>query len=78
MATEPVRIYGSGPARDEGGDFHYEEKQTPTWVTRAQKKCTGCHDNFYNGRANCTGNHWCFSLKRAAKHRGSGKPSCYH
>ncbi len=78
MAKELVRIHGSGPGRDEGGTFRVEERPTPAWVTQAQKKCAGCHDNFYNHRANCTGNHWCFSLERAKSHRGKGRPSCFH
>lgn len=75
-----IRIYGSGQARDEGGNYHVEEVTTPAWVTKAWAKglCAGCHDNFYNHRGNCTGNHWCFSLATVKSHGGKGKPSCYH
>jgi len=71
-----VRVYGEGPRKDEGGSHHIEERTTPAWVIAAWRKCRGCHQDFYNGRANCTGNHWCFMLK-ASFARLKGKPSCY-
>ena len=72
-----VRIYGAGPYEDEGGKYHFEEKQVPYWVKYSQKHCGGCHADFYNGRDNCTGNSWCFSLQKAYSNRKT-KPKCYH
>ena len=77
MSAEHVRVYGSGPNRDEGGQFHYVEKQVPSWVRPAQRHCRGCHDNFYNGRANCTGDSWCFMLQKSYARRKT-RPPCHH
>lgn len=72
-----VRVYGEGPYKDEGGNYHLKEKPQPSWVQPAQKHCGGCHDNFYNGRGNCTGNSWCFSLKKSYANRKT-RPGCHH
>ena len=72
-----VKVYGEGEYQDEGGRFHYETKTEPAWVSSAQKHCSGCRDNFYNGRANCTGNSWCFSLAKSYARRKT-RPNCYH
>lgn len=73
-----MKIYGSGPYEDKGGKYHFEERKVPYWVRYAQKHCSGCHDNFYNdGITNCTGNSWCFSLKKSYANRKT-RPSCYH
>ena len=72
-----TKIYGHGDYQDEGGCFRYEERPQHSWVRAAQQLCTGCHDNFYNNRANCTGNSWCFSLKKSYGKRKT-RPRCYH
>ncbi len=72
-----VRVYGSGTCHDEGGDFHLEEREIPAWVKAARKICRGCHDDFYNYRANCTGDAWCFSLQKSFGKRKT-RPRCYH
>lgn len=77
MADKSIRVYGSGPLRDEGGAYHIEHRPQPAWVSAAQRHCAGCHDDFYNGRANCTGNAWCLSLKRRYARRKT-RPPCYH
>lgn len=78
MATEPVRVHCSdGPNRDEGGNFRVEERKAPSWVGPAMQHCGGCHDNFYNGRSNCTGNSWCWSLDKKYARRKT-RPPCYH
>ena len=72
-----ARVYGSGPNKDEGGKFHFKEVDEPAWVRPAQKHCCGCHDDFYNHRANCTGNSWCFMLKPDYA-KSKTRPSCFH
>ena len=71
-----VRVYGEGPYVDEGGRYRMEDRPVNTWVRSAQKHCSGCRDNFYNGRANIGGNH-CFSLKKSYAKRKT-RPKCYH
>lgn len=71
-----VKVYGQGDYKDEGGHYHFEERSEPFWVELAQKWCSGCYNNFYNGRANCTGDAWCFSLKKTYVKRKT-RPSCY-
>ena len=64
--------------RDEGRFFRYKEiDPTPPKILRRMARCAGCHDNFYNHRANCTENH-CWSLKSDNNFRGRGAPKCYH
>ena len=53
------------------------KKVEPAWIRNARQKCTGCHDDFYNGRMNCTGNAWCMMLKPHYV-KLKGKPNCYH
>jgi len=77
MAEEPVRIYGEGPNRDEGGNHTVETREVPTWYAKARQVCVGCHDNFYNGRANCTGKSYCFSLQAKFARRKT-RPGCWH
>ena len=72
-----VKVYGDGPYKDEGGSYRLEVKAIPSWVTQARRICAGCHDDFYNYRANCTGNSWCFSLKPSFAKRKT-RPPCYH
>lgn len=72
-----IRVYGEGSYRDEGGVFRYEERPVPSWVKEARQICSGCHDDFYNYRANCTGDSWCFSLQKKYKGRKT-KPPCFH
>lgn len=71
-----TRVYGEGPLSDEGGRYRLVDRSTPSWVAGAQKHCMGCHNNFYNGRANCTGDNWCFSLRKAYAKRKT-RPRCY-
>lgn len=71
-----VKVYGSGDYQDEGGRFHYEERKVEAWIGPAQKHCSGCRNNFYNGRANMGGSH-CWSLKKSYAKRKT-RPSCYH
>lgn len=72
-----VRVYGSGEYHDEGGRYHIEERPVPSWVRESRRICGGCHDDFYNYRANCDGNSWCFSLKKSYAKRKT-RPACYH
>ena len=51
--------------------------KTPAWVSTVQQKCRGCHDDFYNGRANCNGKNYCMCME-AKYARWKGKPPCYH
>ena len=76
MPKAEVRMYGSGPRRDEGGQHHVETMEIPAWVRQAQKHCGGCHSNFYNGRMNCTGKPWCFSLQKSYARRKT-RPPCF-
>ena len=73
-----IHVYKSdGQYRDEGGNFDYETIEIPKWVEKARQHCMGCHDNFYNFRANCGNMSWCFSLKKEFA-RLKKKPKCYH
>lgn len=75
---EHVRVYShEGTNRDEGGNFKVVKKEIPPWVKKARKHCGGCHDNFYNGMVSCTGDSWCWSLKKSYANRKS-RPSCFH
>jgi len=63
---------------DEGGFFRMKEvESTPPQIKRRMRRCGGCHDDFYNYRANCTGNH-CWSLTHDENFRGKGRPKCFH
>lgn len=74
---EAVRVYGSGTGHDEGGAYHMQTAHVPSWVKPARKHCRGCRNDFYNGRANCTGKSWCFMLKTKFARRKT-RPPCYH
>ncbi len=75
---EQVRQHGrTGQFKDEGGPLDYIKVDVPLWVHKAQGWCGGCHDDFYNGRMNCTGKPWCFSLKESYVKR-KARPPCYH
>jgi len=77
MPRTAIRVYGDGPHRDEGGSHSTREVEIPPWVREAQRHCSGCRDDFYNGRMNCTGNPWCFSLQKSYARRKT-RPPCYH
>ncbi len=72
-----VRVYGTGEYQDEGGKYHIVTRKVPAWVKNARRVCAGCHDNFYNGRANCDGNSHCWSLKPEYARRKT-RPPCFH
>lgn len=72
-----IRVYGEGEQRDEGGKFKMVKATIPAWVTKARRHCAGCHDDFYNGRGNCTGKSWCWSMKQSYAKRKT-RPPCYH
>lgn len=86
METMKIREYISSEeaesrgcdGKDEGG--YYRMVPVPVISDKLRKRmrrCAGCHDDFYNNRANCCGN-TCWSLKRDDNFRGRGKPACYH
>lgn len=63
---------------DEGGPYRLVEvEEIPKKLKSRMARCAGCHDDFYNHRANCCGNH-CWSLKKDEYFRGRGRPKCYH
>lgn len=76
-----VREYcreGEHDGRDDGGFYRMVEK--PDLSIKLQQRmlrCRGCHDDFYNRRANCSGNH-CWSLTRDENFDGRGRPKCWH
>jgi hypothetical protein len=76
-----VRVYceeNEAEGQDEGGSFRMKEvPDLPKKLKRRLPRCIGCRNNFYNGRANVSGNH-CWSLERGAFFRGRGKPKCWH
>lgn len=78
MSEQAIRNHHpEGAHRDEGGPFDVVKAQVPSWVSVARKHCAGCHDNFYNGRQNCTGKSWCWSLKKSHATRKT-RPLCHH
>lgn len=69
---------GEVAGRDEGGPYRLiEVEPLPPKLVRRMKRCGGCHDDFYNHRQNCGGNH-CFSLSNDENFRGRGRPRCFH
>jgi len=77
-----VREYGCKPEESDGCDVggHYRLVEAPSIPAKLQKRlkrCSGCHSNFYNGRANVTGN-MCFSLATDENFRRRGTPKCFH
>lgn len=83
MGTITIRNYISGDATDfdgtdEGGKFKLiEVEQAPKNLKRRMERCGGCRNEFYNNRANTTGNH-CWSLTDADSFRGRGLPKCHN
>jgi hypothetical protein len=76
-----VRAYceeNEAVGRDEGGFFRYIEAPdlAPKLATR-MVNCAGCHDDFYNRRANITATH-CWSLTRDSNFIDKRRPVCYH
>jgi len=80
--SDTIRVYQSDAAGsdgyDEGGNFRLETATIPATLKRRMARCYGCHDSFYNGRANCGGRNWCWSLEHAEYFRKRGRPTCYH
>ena len=78
-----VRMHTSGDdpdavGHDEGGAYKWKEvPELPAKLKRHMVRCAGCHDDFYNGKANCGGNH-CWSLDRDENFMGKGRPKCFH
>lgn len=63
---------------DEGGPYRWKEvADISRQLQERMRRCVGCHDDFYNRRANCAGNH-CWSLNRDENFEGRGRPTCYH
>lgn len=84
MMVEKVRSYVGLDAtdfdgQDEGGKYKVVPvAEPPAKIARRIKRCGGCHDSFYNGRMNCTGQSWCWSLKDDENFRKRGTPRCWH
>lgn len=80
-STRLVKVYcqeKEAVGRDEGGWYRY--KEVPELTARLQnrmKRCSGCHDDFYNYRANGGVDH-CMFLAQDPHFRRKGNPSCYH
>jgi len=64
-------------SKDAGGYFRFIDVPdlTPELKNR-MRRCTGCHQNFYNHRQNVDGN-CCWSLKSNANFERKGRPACY-
>ena len=77
METIAVRSYGAGTNVDEGGKYETKQAPVPSWFRAARQHCSGCHDDFYNARMNCTGAAHCFSMKPSFAKRKT-RPPCFH
>jgi hypothetical protein len=75
-----VRVYceeTNAVGRDEGGWYRIEERpDVPTKLKRRMSRCAGCRNDFYNYRANITGN-TCWSLDSDDNFRRRGVPLCH-
>ncbi len=65
--------------RDDGGYYRMiKVKPIPANLQKRMIRCGGCHNNFYNNRANWCGN-YCWSLDNYDNFRSKkSKPKCYH
>ena len=70
--------------KDEGGYYKMvEAPDVPAKLRRQREhrigRCSGCHDNFYNHRMNCTGQAVCWNLDDPLNFQcRGGKPKCWH
>ena len=53
-------------------------KMNKRLIEERKKLCSGCHDDFYNHRMNCTGKDHCWNLLDKGKFRKGFKPKCWH
>jgi formylmethanofuran dehydrogenase subunit E len=76
-----VRVYckeEGADGRDEGGFYRWEEQpEIPAKLRARMVRCSGCHDAFYNHRANVAGNH-CWHLAADENFPKDGPPRCWH
>jgi len=77
-----VRVYCSqeeSTGRDDGGYYKMEQRpDPPSKLQKRMSRCYGCHDDFYNNRANFGDCTHCWSLDDDENFKGQGKPGCYH
>lgn len=79
MQVRSYCLESESTGHDEGG--YYRMKTVPALSAKLKRRierCTGCRNDFYNGRSNAGGMNTCFSIERDSNFRRRGQPTCFH